>query len=128
MKTESGIEAIGNAIKLLDNGIVLVKVTESRFLQYEEVRAGLLALETLCKSSKRPILVDLEHLSGMTHPTRLWAIKASKDLFIAAALVCTSPYSRLMASFFLAFSKSSPFPSKIFKNYEDALDWLKPYL
>ncbi|MCB0644877.1 MAG: STAS/SEC14 domain-containing protein [Phaeodactylibacter sp.] len=113
------------SINVLDIGIIEVKVEETCFLTQQEVEKGLDILKEICAHQKYPLLVDLNRLHGIPHATRVFAIQETKHLFEAAAIISNSPIARLLACFFVAFSRSNPYPTRIFTNHKDALDWLK---
>lgn len=73
----------------------------------------------------RPLLCDLTNVVKMTQDCRRhFAGPEHAKTFSKAALIVTSPISRIIGNFFLGLNKPLK-PTRLFTNKEDALLWLK---
>ncbi len=72
----------------------------------------------------RPLLCDLTNVVKMTQECRRhFASAEHAATFSRAALVVTSPISRVIGNFFLGLNKPVK-PTRLFTNKEDGLQWL----
>ena len=73
----------------------------------------------------RPLLCDLTNVVKMTQDCRNhFAGSEHAKTFSKAALIVTSPISRLIGNFFLGLNKPLK-PTKLFTSKEEGLRWLK---
>jgi hypothetical protein len=73
----------------------------------------------------RPLLCDLTNVVKMTQDCRRhFAGPEHAKTFSKAALIVTSPISRIIGNFFLGLNKPLK-PTRLFTNKGDALVWLK---
>lgn len=74
--------------------------------------------------SPRPLLCDLTNVVRMTRECRThFASAQHAATFSRAALIVTSPISKVIGNFFLGLNKPVK-PTRLFTNKEEALRWL----
>lgn len=79
----------------------------------------------MIKNEPLPLLCDLTNVVKMSQECRQWfAGKEHAETFSKAALIVTSPISRIIGNFFLGLNKPLK-PTRLFTNKEDAIKWLK---
>lgn len=79
----------------------------------------------MVNNEPRPLLCDLTNVIRMTHECRQrFAGPEHAKTFSKAALVVTSPLSKLIGNFFLGLNKPIK-PTRLFTNKEEALKWLR---
>lgn len=79
----------------------------------------------LIGNEPRPLLCDLTNVVRMTQECRKhFAGPEHAKTFTKAALIVTSPISKMIGNFFLGLNKPLK-PTRLFTNKEDGLKWLK---
>jgi len=104
-------------IKYPDNFHITMEVMESVFEQHLQIT-----------TDKRPILADCASVASVDYDAQQFV---SNDepvaLTSALAVVVKSAFTRAMGEMFMMFHKP-PYPTRMFQNKEDALEWLKTFL
>ena len=76
----------------------------------------------------RPLLVDMREMTSQSRDARhYYADSEAAGTIRAAALVISSPLSRVIANFAMGFNHMHV-PTKLFTSEDDALAWLKTFL
>jgi hypothetical protein len=79
----------------------------------------------IVSNQPRPLLCDLTNVVKMSQECRKhFAGKAHAETFSKAALIVTSPISRLIGNFFLGLNKPLK-PTRLFNSREEGLKWLQ---
>ena len=87
----------------------------------ENVRAGAIASNGVCV----PCLVDLRIVHSMAREARMYyAGEETAKWESAAALIISSGAGRMLGNFFMGLNKPL-FPTKLFTDENEALNWLK---
>ena len=114
-------------IMLMDNDIVYCRVLPGKLMTLEEGKLNVQVISKIANGKKTPVLVDIRESKGVTKECRKYfASKEVAKVQTACALLIESPFSRLIGNFFLGLNKPL-FPTKLFNNKEDAINWLKQF-
>ncbi len=74
-----------------------------------------------------PIIIDGSGVKDITKEARtVLSSEEANRYTVALAVIIRSPINRVLANFFLRFQQP-PYPLRLFKNIEDAQEWLKQY-
>ncbi len=73
-----------------------------------------------------PSLFDIQQIENSTKEARDYMADEGNDLVLASAIVVGSPMLRMMANFFIMVNKPKN-PTRMFTDYESALEWLEKY-
>jgi hypothetical protein len=115
-------------ITLDETGVIRCKAFKNTLLNLDDAKENIQAVKILANGKKTPVLVDITLAKG--------ALKDARDFFAgteagqiqsACALLVNSPLSQLVGNFFLGLNKTK-FPTRLFKNEEKAIEWLKTFL
>ncbi|MCB1191876.1 MAG: hypothetical protein H7A23_00470 [Leptospiraceae bacterium] len=122
------VEAKTSRMYLLDNNILLIEEQPGFHVTLELAMENIKFANQISEGKNCGLLVDSRKMKGMTKEARdLYARKDSMPCIMAMAILINSPFTKIMANFFLAFSKPE-FPTCIFTSKEEAIRWLKTYL
>lgn len=73
------------------------------------------------------MLIDMRQLTSMSKEARTYyADDNSAKGRVAIALLIDSYFSKIMANFYISYSKP-PYPVKLFTSKQEAIEWLKGY-
>jgi len=104
-------------IKYPDNFHITMEVMESVFEQHLQIT-----------TDKRPILADCESVASVDYDAQQFVSNDEPAALTSAlAVVVKSAFTRAMGEMFMMFHKP-PYPTRMFQNKEDALEWLKTFL
>jgi hypothetical protein len=132
MASEIDIEVIETRtarIYLGDDGIVRIdivlpdaRITVTDSQEYSE------ALARVCQGKRRPILVDMRNVRSSDRASRDFANNDQGPLIISAfALLGNSLVTMMIGNLFVKLTRP-PFPTRLFQNEVEVLQWLKQYL
>lgn len=76
-------------------------------------------------SQRRPLLVDMREVAGITREAREYFVSSSESV-TAVALLTGSAVTRMMANFFIGLRKSQA-PMRMFRSEPDAVAWLTSF-
>ena len=109
-----------------EDGILCVTFREGARVTLEDAMESLAAYWSLVGSPKRvPVLVDMRRIASMSDDARRYFSGAETEAgSMGAALVIDSPISKVIANFMIAVNKP-PFPTRMFTDPAEALDWLR---
>ena len=111
----------------LDEGIVkVICITSDETI--EKARQLSDSIKRITGNKKCPLLVDIRNQRSISREARqFYSSKEFKDNVTAIALIVESAISKVMANFYLGLNKP-PYPTRLFTNEDEAIDWLKGYL
>ncbi len=105
---------------------VLVAVPEDGYIQSETgARESLALFNRIAEESGRrmAVIVLVDRVKSQDAASRrVWSEPTEKNLRCALALVCASPLSRAIGSFFIGLNRP-PSPTKMLGTYREALTW-----
>jgi len=108
-----------------DEDILHIDCAPGVQLTKSDIEAGRAAIEELSCHSKLPHFVDLRTVSTMDREARV--LLAGPGTGLAAAILISSPLSRVIGNFILGFHKPRV-PSRLFTEAPEALTWLRGFL
>ena len=115
-------------IVLDPSGIAKCCVHKGYFLNLEDARENLEAVRQFGNGKRVAVLVDIRDAKGASKECRAYfASEEAAKIQSACALLVASPLSRLIGNFFIGLNKTK-FPTKLFSNEAEAMDWLKNFL
>ncbi len=77
--------------------------------------------------SSKPLIIDVNGLVSLDGQSRdYWATAESMKHLSSVAIITNKKFQVLLANFFILFSKPAV-PTRLFSNYEDALNWSKKF-
>lgn len=110
------------------SGIAKCYVHKDYFLVLEDARENLETVRQFGNGKLVPVLVDIRDAKGASKECRAYfASEEAAKIQSACALLVASPLSRLIGNFFIGLNKTK-FPTKLFSNEAEAMDWLKNFL
>lgn len=120
--------AIGR-VWLDDEGIVRTILYDVPGFGLKEAQEHIEAYAKITGGRKRPILADIRRLTMTADRAarQYYASEAGSRYNLAVALLVYSDVTRLLANFFFRFHKPG-FPSRMFSNEVEAVDWLRGFL
>ena len=115
-------------IKVCDSGIVVCTVNQSAYMELEDGIENLNAIRKISKGVRVPVLVDIISSKGASKKCReYYASDEAAEIQTACALLIKSPLSKLIGNFFIGLNKTV-FPTKLFTDKTEAINWLKTQL
>ncbi len=115
-------------IILDSSGIAKCYVHKDYFLELEDARENVEVVKKLGNGKLIPVLVDIREAKGGSKECRAYfASEEAAKIQSACALLVASPLSRLIGNFFIGLNKTK-FPTKLFSDEDEAMDWLKKFL
>jgi hypothetical protein len=115
-------------IWLDEDGICRVNHPDNVHVTLEEARAMIAAIARLRKEDLLPVLIDASPLKSVESEARKFlAGEETTRCTLACAFLVQSTPSRIIGNFFIRFNKP-PFPCRLFKSENEALQWLKTFL
>lgn len=115
-------------IILDSSGVVKCYVHKDYFLELDDAKENLEVVKRFGNGKLIPVLVDIKESKGGSKECRAYfASEEAGKIQSACALLVSSPLSRLIGNFFIGLNKTK-FPTKLFTNESEAMDWLKNFL
>jgi len=129
MESNSGIyKSTKGKVFINDLGILVQTYHDNASLTINDAREDFQIYKELCKSIKRPVLVDIRNIRSVKRKARmLYSGREAINYLTAAALLIGNPVSRIIGNFYMGLNKTV-FPLRLFTNQKDALKWLKSYI
>ena len=110
------------------DGMINIRSNAGFLHSLADATENIKALYPLSLDLKRPAMIDISDIKGMSREARsLYSGKESDKLFSAIALIVTSPISLVVGNFFLGINKPS-IPIRIFSDKKKATRWLNKFL
>ncbi|MCB0408762.1 MAG: STAS/SEC14 domain-containing protein [Flavobacteriales bacterium] len=127
MSVSTKIETSYSIIEIKDD-IVYTTIKEGAELGIEEIKEGIKIRNELQEGQPMLTLTDIRNVYSITNEAREFAAKSKENaaLIIATAILTDSLSTKMMANFFIRFSKPIT-PYKAFKNKEKAIEWLRSF-
>lgn len=111
-----------------EDGIARTKVKPEIDITLNHALENTVAVTSLFKDKKFPILIDSRGIKSMSREAREHFSTRGRDSKTNAfGIVIKSPLSRVVGNFFLGLNKPAV-PTRLFDNEHDALEWLKQHL
>lgn len=129
MNKNSGVQATTKGqVYLNESGILIQAYHDNIDLLLDDAREEFALYSKLCKSIKRPLLVDIRNIRSVERKAReFYSSPATSKYLKATALLIENPVSRIIGNFYLGLNKPV-LPLRLFTNKEEAIDWLKSFL
>jgi len=118
---------LGAKIWLEEDGIVRIKYPDNFHITMD-VMESIYQQHLQITTDKRPILADAGSVASVDYDAQQFVSNdGPAALTSALAVVVKSAFTRAMGEMFMMFHKP-PYPTRMFQNKEDALEWLKTFL
>lgn len=114
-------------IYMREDGILEIRVKEDAEVDEAALLENFEATLPLTGGKKVPALLDCRRHFFISSEARALTAKLASDHRTAHAMVLSSLAIRLIANFYLNVNKPSQ-PTKVFTNYDEAVDWLKGFV
>lgn len=117
-----------NTVWLGEDGIFRIIHFLGAELTVEDAKDSMSAYLKLNKGKRRPLFIDIKNLKSFTREARkYYAGDEIENASSAAALVVSTPVSRVLANFYHGISNPL-LPTRLFTFEDKALEWLKGYI
>jgi len=125
---ENGLKTKATLTHLRDDGIMVVETSTTEHFSLDDAKEAIVSQAVVSKGQKRPLLVFLRDIKFMSREARAYigGPEAEKNVS-ASALVINSTVGRVLGNFMIGFNKTL-YPTKLFTDEDDAIEWLKGYL
>ncbi len=112
----------------IEDNILIMRAKQDADFTLEATKNGVEARVKLQRGEKFPVLIDTRLMFQVSEESRKYgATKEVTDLSVAMAILAgTSLATTLLGNFFINFNKPAV-PTKMFKNEESAIEWLKSF-
>ncbi|MBA3663915.1 MAG: hypothetical protein H0W61_06865 [Bacteroidetes bacterium] len=110
-----------------DDGICRTVTKELAEINLEQAMENSVAVSSLYKDRKFPLLIDARNIKYMSKEARKFFSTNGRDIKITCfGIMVKSPLSRVIGNFFMGLNKPE-IPARLFDSEADALQWLKQY-
>jgi hypothetical protein len=109
------------------NGILHCIYKKGMTRSMNETRDTIEAFKKQLNGKKVCMLADVTNSAESSREIREYAASELPKFIKAIALISDSPLGKMLANLFLTL-KSQPYPTRVFNNEKEAIDWLKHYL
>ena len=122
------IETSVGVVFLRKDGILHVEAFPNCEIGLEEAKAFIEAQRVLAGGIKRPLFVNLKHITSIDRPARLYlgGLEAANNV-ISTALLINSSINRIIGNFMIGMNKTL-YPTQLFDSEEKAFEWLNTFL
>jgi hypothetical protein len=129
MNPNSGIHKTTKGKAYINESGILIQTYEDNIeLTYNDAHEDCDLYTEICKSGKRPVLVDIRNIKSVERKARVYYASDEMSKYVAAAaLIISNPVSRVIGNFYMGLNKTV-FPFRLFTNQEEAINWLKSFL
>jgi hypothetical protein len=117
-----------STFRLRDDGITHAVTLPDVFETLEDAKENIATVSRINQGKPVPVLADIRAGRGIDRETREYY--SSKEGLVstrALALLVESPFTRVMANFFIGINKP-PVPTRLFTSEEEAIAWLKTFI
>jgi hypothetical protein len=115
-------------LSYLEEGVLITKIAEGAEINLENSKANFVAAQSLTLGRRYTALSDgIANATITKEAMEFGGSFEANEFLIAHAIVVTSLANRLIGNFIIKFHKPKA-PTKLFRNYEDALLWLREML
>ena len=129
MNYQKSIELSKTFLHLLEEGLVIVNPKDDIVLEIEDVQeVDQLIYDQLVLGKPFVVIIDARDInSSVSREARDFLSKNELVLPIrkAQAIIVNSLHTKLLANFYMKFNKPIN-PIKVFSNFDDAYQWVKP--
>lgn len=120
------IETSTEIIEFSD-GIVFCRLKKGINMSLEEGKENMKAISEVTNGVRSPVFVDITESKGISKDCRnLFTSEEVADIQSAVAMLVDSAFTKMIANFFIGLNKT-PFPLKMFKDRNEAINWLSQY-
>jgi hypothetical protein len=113
---------------LAEDGIVWAVAPPGAEDTLENARASLEEIRKACGGKPRPVLVDIRGIRSATlEARRFWGSEALVGVVSAAALLISSPVSRVLGNFYIGLHRAQV-PIRMFAGEAEAVEWLRGFV
>jgi len=111
-------------VELRDDGIVEIYFLENHDIGEKEVEDLISAYDELLENKKYPLMHIPESFVNFSKEAKAYSVtERGLQYSKAEAYVFTSLGYKIIGNFYLKFNRP-PIPTRLFKNKEDAIEWL----
>ncbi len=111
-------------VRLGDDGVVRQDFVEGAYMEVADSREAIAAVRELTGDVPAFLLTDMRHVKGASSEARAFGSTPEMVPYIAAiALLTSSPLTRMIANFFVRFTRPA-YPVRMFTDRDEALAWL----
>jgi hypothetical protein len=112
---------------LREDGIVRISMFSGKMESLADAKENFAIFIELCQDCKRPVLIVLNNVRGITpEARRFYSGDEAAKYISASAFVVASPVSRVLGTFFLGLNKPA-YPVRLFTSEAEAIEWLKEF-
>lgn len=108
------------------NGILIATYKEETHVDLEVAKKVVETRLNYQPNIVMPGYADIRGIVSMTKDAREYLAKNGSERVIAAGLLSTSTFNRVIGNFYL-YVNQPDIPTKLFKTQESAIDWLKKF-
>ena len=110
-----------------EDGIARTFVLDNAEVKIEDARENSIAVNSLYKGQKFPLLVNITAIHSITREARShFSVKDRETNITAFAIVVKSELGKIIANFFFRLNKVGV-PARMFTDEFQALEWLRKY-
>lgn len=118
-------------IWLSEEGIVWAVYSTGSEETLEDAEVNLGAVEKVCRGKKYPIFINPGPHKAVSREARIYYVKNSPKYATAIAVLMTSSFAKVLATFLSSLNKTinkGKFSVKFFLSEDKALDWLREFM
>lgn len=121
------IETKAHRCWMRDDGLTHTQCKEHSVIDAQGARESMSAISKVNSGQKGYLVVDSTKIKGMSREARIiYSGPEAAAVCHAIAIIIGSPVSRVIGNFFMGINKH-PFPSKLFTNEQEAVNWLTEF-
>ena len=110
-----------------EDGILRIIMLPKVAVTLPDVKADMATYEQATGGKKCPVLVDIRDLKSMDREARAFGSANGPEHLLAAALLISSPVSRVIGNLFLGLNRPS-IPIRLFTSEVEAVEWSKNFV
>lgn len=112
------------------DGVIIGRYLEGSVITLEVAKYVVEKRKQFTNSRVVPLLIDARNVKEVTREAReFFSSEEGYEQLSASAIMSDSFMPTSMANFLLKYNlKKTPIPIKLFRNIDDAVDWLKPFV
>jgi len=115
-------------IWLRADGVIQVVTLPNVQEGLEDAKENIVVIAGFASEKRRPVLVDIRAALGLDREVRVYYSSAEGvKADTALALLVESPFSRVLANFFIGLNKM-PVPTRLFTSEDEAVAWLRNFI
>ncbi|RMG19085.1 MAG: hypothetical protein D6730_22105 [Bacteroidetes bacterium] len=111
-------------LRLDDSGIFHWNFVAGANITLADAQRAYRQVAKMLDGKKVPVLVDMRAPVKIERAARQYYASEAKNYFCAGAIIVGSPFSKILANFFMGFNKP-PMPMRVVNAEEEGMEWLK---